>query len=102
VPVVVSGLSTVATDVALELFLTAGALSSLRVTLTNPLGTVVEVSPRGAPGDELFRYGAGATVTGFPADEPANGTWTLTVDDDAGDTDVTILDLALRIGSTDD
>lgn len=92
--VMVHGLATVDMDVEIDLFVEHADPSQLRVTLTNPAGTEVELHT--AEPDSFIVDGP---VLGFSGDESVNGPWTLRiVDDTAGSTGV--LDRwALHLGS---
>ena len=98
---IVSGLSTVSTDVWLDLFVIHPDTSELTVTLTNPAGTIADVFVGAAGGNgEIATFRA--PRLGFPGDEPANGVWTLTIVDDSAGNEGTLLDYVLRVGSRDD
>jgi subtilisin-like proprotein convertase family protein len=73
------GLATVSTDVAIDLHVGHPRPSDLVVTLVNPAGTEVTVVDGSAAGAEL--YLDGKPLAGFPGDESANGVWRLRVRD---------------------
>jgi subtilisin-like proprotein convertase family protein len=80
------------------LFLVHPDVTTLTVTLTNPIGHSVPVAADAVGGEIVFD----GAVSGFSGDEPVNGRWVLSIEDgvdgDAGE----LLDYVLRIGSRDD
>ncbi len=76
---VVSGLTSVDTDVVVKVDLTHPDASELTITLSNPDGNVVGVwANETAPGPDLLLE---RVPVGFSGDESVNGTWTLTITD---------------------
>jgi hypothetical protein len=75
----VTGLTSVSTDVWLDLLLNHSRVSDLRATLINPSGTEVVVYDGSTSGSEV--YYEHVPVLGFPGDESANGVWRLRVVD---------------------
>jgi hypothetical protein len=96
--VLVSGLSTVSTDVWLDLFIIHDDVSELTITLENPLGTTGVLPAR--TGGEVFL--ARVPMFGFPGDEPANGLWALQIVDDAAGNSGSVVGWRVTIGSRDD
>ena len=86
------GLTTVSTDVDLRLYVDGPSAADLRVTLTNPAGTVGVVYDGAAAFDEV------RAVRAFPGDESANGEWVLTIDN-RGATPGTLVSWGLDIMS---
>ncbi len=74
------GLSSVHTDILVDLWLPHENPSDVRVTLTNPTGTEVVLFDKDPDAREIF-FDDRAFV-GYPGDEDANGTWTLHIVDD--------------------
>lgn len=77
----VYGLASVDMDVALDLAVSHGRTSDLRVTLTNPAGTEVVVFDGASAGDGVELWWDRVAVRGFSGDEQVNGVWTLKVVD---------------------
>ena len=73
----VTGLASVSIDIVVTLDIDHDRPEDLRVTLTNPSGTVARVARAEADLSEPF------VARGIPSDEDANGDWTLTVVDEA-------------------
>jgi subtilisin-like proprotein convertase family protein len=91
------GLSTVSTDVSLDLHITHERPSDLIVSVLNPEGTEVIVFDRDDVAGEI-RFKS-LSVLGFPGDESANGNWTIrAIDTKTGSTGV-IQSFALTIMS---
>jgi len=93
----VFGLATVSTDVFVDVLITHPRISDLRVTLTNPDGTVGVIFEGDRAGTELYlRHQA---VLAFPGDESINGTWTLTATDTVSGVTGQIVELGLELTS---
>jgi hypothetical protein len=94
---VVSGLTTVSTDVNVRLVLQHPDMSQVSLTLENPAGTVANIPiPDGAESYVVIDQ----LVQGIPGDESANGIWTLTVLDSVADGQAAYLqEWTLRLGS---
>jgi hypothetical protein len=85
--IVAYGLTTVSTDVALDLHITHERPSDLVVSVINPEGTEVVVFDKKQGVNEIFFDSL--PVEGFPGDESANGVWTVrAVDTKTGSTGI--------------
>ncbi len=91
------GLSTVSTDVSLDLFITHEQTSDLVVSVINPAGTEVVVFDKGPASSEI--YLRSFPVIGFPGDESANGVWMVRAVDTKTGATGTIRSFALTITS---
>ena len=80
-------MTTVSTDVALDLHITHERPSDLVVSVINPEGTEVVVFDKKQGVNEIFFDSL--PVEGFPGDESANGVWTVrAVDTKTGSTGI--------------
>jgi hypothetical protein len=94
---VVSGLTTVSTDVNVRLVLQHPDMSQVSLTLTNPAGTSANLPIPDGAGSYLVLE---QQVVGIPGDEPVNGIWTLTIFDNQPDGQAAYLqEWTLRLGS---
>ncbi|HET6584168.1 MAG TPA: proprotein convertase P-domain-containing protein, partial [Nannocystaceae bacterium] len=90
----VYGLATVDTDVEIDLWIEHSDPSQLRVTLTNPAGTEVELHT-----NEPDAFIVDGPVLGFSGDESVDGDWTLRIVDDTAGTSGVLDRWSLRLGS---
>ncbi|MBU6160999.1 MAG: proprotein convertase P-domain-containing protein [Myxococcales bacterium] len=94
---VVTGLTTVSTDVNVRLVLQHPDMSQVSLTLTNPAGTSANLPIPDGVGSYLVLE---QQVEGIPGDEAVNGIWTLTVFDNQPDGQAAYLqEWTLRLGS---
>lgn len=94
---VVTGLTTVSTDVNVRLVLQHPDMSQVSLTLTNPAGTSANLPIPDGVGSYLVLE---QQVAGIPGDESVNGIWTLTVFDNQPDGQAAYLqEWTLRLGS---
>lgn len=102
----VDGLATVDTDVIVRVEIAHADPSELHVTLTNPATNEVLVwDHEPSPDDYAFAQPWDGTLilhrapNGFSGDESVNGTWMLTIEDDAGGEAGTLITWSLEIMS---
>ncbi len=95
VPIIVSGLAIGASRVRLDLVVDQASTNALKVSLRNPAGTLVEVASSDARDLVLSE----APVSGIPLAEPANGRWSLIVEDVGGSAQGTLVDAIVTIDS---
>ncbi|MBK8264932.1 MAG: hypothetical protein IPK80_26790 [Nannocystis sp.] len=96
-PIIVSGLATVATRARLDLTLGQAAANGLIIRLINPIGTeALVLDTTGAPTLDIHLDLLDLPVTG---DEPVNGVWRLEIDDAGGAAQGAVYQLALTLDS---
>lgn len=94
-PLVVRGLASVPTDLAVVPMIHHGRRQDLRITLLNPSGTPSVIFDRAGSG--WWIPGERIVVRSFPSDESVNGRWTLRVEDLAAGTAGTLASWSMDV-----